>query len=165
MSSRVRGVSSSPLLDSGDGTFIRTARLGPAFGVLGYFAAALESFCSFLGRPRFFGSGGGLGLLSDSIATLSGGCSATSGGVSMFSDMCGSSTVSDTSTGSKLTDIFVITYYCLHRRGCGNYTETDMPASHIDRLIVCIAELEINGSQCNAPTWYIVQYVPTVLMG
>ena len=73
MPSRVRGVSSSPLLDSGDGSFIRTARFGAAFGVSGSFAAALESFCSFLGRPRFFGSGGGLGLLSDSIATLSGG--------------------------------------------------------------------------------------------
>ena len=54
MSSRVRGVSSSPLLDSGDGTFIRTARLGAALGVFGSFAAVLESFCSFLGRPRFF---------------------------------------------------------------------------------------------------------------
>ena len=98
MSSRVRGVSSSSLLDVGDGGFIRTARLGAAFGVLVSFAA----FCSFLGRPRFFGSGGGIGLLSGS--TLSGDCSAGVTGVSMFSDICGSSTVSD--TGSKLTDIF-----------------------------------------------------------
>ena len=64
MSSRVRGVSSS-LLDSftwftGLGGFVRTAFLG-AFGVLG-------SFTSFLGRPRFLGSGR-TGLLSDSIAT------------------------------------------------------------------------------------------------
>ena len=83
MSSRVRGVSSSSLLDVGDGGFIRTARLGPALGVLGSFAA----FCSFLGRPRFLGSGGGIGLLSGSIATLSGDCSAgvtSGGGVNVF---------------------------------------------------------------------------------
>ena len=50
MSSRVRGVSSSSLLDSGDGGFIRTARLGAAFGVLGSFAAcALGALLSFLG--------------------------------------------------------------------------------------------------------------------
>ena len=50
MSSRVRGVSSSSLLDVGDGGFIRTARLGAALGVLG----SCGAFCSFLGLPRFF---------------------------------------------------------------------------------------------------------------
>ena len=56
---------------------------------------------SWAGRV-FLGSGGGIGLLSGS--TLSGNCSAGVTGVSMFSDICGSSTLSD--TGSKLTDIF-----------------------------------------------------------
>ena len=87
MSSRVRGVSSS-LLDSftwftGLGGLMRTAFLGAAFGVLGSFGT------SFLGRPRFLGSGR-IGLLSDSVAT--GGSSTTSGGVSTFSENCGSST-------------------------------------------------------------------------
>ena len=77
MSSRVRGVSSSSLLDSfftGLGGLMRTAFFGAAFGVLG-------SFTSFLGRPRFLGSGR-IGLLSGSIAT--GGSSTTSGGPQRF---------------------------------------------------------------------------------
>ena len=103
MSSRVRGVSSS-LLDSftGLGGFMRTAFFGAAFvaafGVLG-------SCTSFLGRPRFLGSGR-IGLLS--VAT--GGSSTISGGASTFSEISGSSTGvvsgSGTSTGSRLTDIF-----------------------------------------------------------
>ena len=76
MSSRVRGVSSS-LLDSFTlGGFMRTAFLGAAFGVLGSLAA-LGTLCSFLGRPRFLGSGR-IGLLSGSVAT--GGSSTRSGG-------------------------------------------------------------------------------------
>ena len=39
-----------------------------------------------------------------------------------------------------------------------------MPASHVNRLIVCIAQVEINRSQCNAAAWNIVQYVAAVLM-
>ena len=78
MSSRVRGVSSSSLLDSfftGLGGLMRTAFFGAAFGVLGSFGT------SFLGRPRFLGSGR-IGLLSGSIAT--GGSSTTSGGPQRF---------------------------------------------------------------------------------
>ena len=79
MSSRVRGVSSS-LLDSftwftGLGGLMRTAFLGAAFGVLGSFGT------SFLGRPRFLGSGR-ICLFSNSIAM--GGSSTTSGGAQRF---------------------------------------------------------------------------------
>ena len=59
---------------------MRTAFLGAAFGVLGSLAA-LGTLCSFLGRPRFLGSGR-IGLLSGSIAT--GGSSTTSGGPQRF---------------------------------------------------------------------------------
>ena len=63
----------------------------------------------------------------------------------MFSDICGSSTVSDTSTGSKLTDIFVIIYYVLYERWRGtNNTEANMATSHVYRFIACIAKVEIN---------------------
>ena len=52
-----------------------------------------------------------------------------------------------------------------HERGCGeNDTETDMSASHVNRLIVGVSQVKINGSQCNAAAWNIVQYVAGMLM-
>ena len=39
-----------------------------------------------------------------------------------------------------------------------------MATSHVDRLIICIAQVEINRSQCNATAWDIVQYVAGMLM-
>ena len=43
-------------------------------------------------------------------------------------------------------------------------TETDMPASHVNRLLVCISQVEMNRSQCKAAAWDIVQYVAGMLM-
>ena len=40
-----------------------------------------------------------------------------------------------------------------------------MPASHVHRLIVGVSQVKINGSQCNAPAWNIVQDVARMLMG
>ena len=45
-----------------------------------------------------------------------------------------------------------------------NHNETDMPASRVNRLIVCISQVEAKRSQCNAAAWNIVQYVAGMLM-
>ena len=83
---------------------MRTALFGAAFGAA---FGVLGSCTSFLGRPRFLGSGR-IGFLSGSVAT--GGSSTISGGASTFSEISGSSTGvvsgSGTSTGSRLTGIF-----------------------------------------------------------
>ena len=66
-------------------------------------------------------------------------------GVSMFSDICGSSTVSD--TGSKLTDIFCnYILFFIQEVTRKNNTEANVATSHVYRLIVCIAKVEINRS-------------------
>ena len=93
-----------------------------------------------------------VGLLSDSSICV---------GVGFVSDP----TVSGAPAGSRLTDIFVITYYVSHKRGCGeNDTGTDMSASHVHRLIVGISQVKTNRPQRHAVAWNIVQYVAGMLM-